>query len=67
VLNGCRGPNAANLAVGEPGDYTLAVRFADGTVKKNKLTVGGKKHVSLTVSDGRQDRKMSVIPDSAFD
>lgn len=52
VLTGCRGPDTLNLAVREPGDYTLSVRFADGTVKKKKITVGKKKHVSLTVSNG---------------
>jgi len=49
VLTGCRGPDAVNLAVREPGNYTLRVRFADGTVKERKLTVGKVKHVSLTV------------------
>ena len=52
VLTGCRGPDTVNLAVREPGDYTLQVRFADGTVKKQKVTVGKIKHVSLTVSNG---------------
>ena len=37
VLTGCRGPDTVNLAVREPGDYTLQVRFADGTVKKQKV------------------------------
>ena len=52
VLTGCRGPDTVNLAVREPGDYTLCVRFADGTAKKKKVTVGESKHVSLTVSNG---------------
>ncbi|MBT3199835.1 MAG: VCBS repeat-containing protein [Phycisphaerales bacterium] len=52
VLTGCRGPNGVNLAVREPGDYTLQVRFADGTVKKQKITVGKIKHESVTVSNG---------------
>jgi len=52
VLTGCRGPDTVNLAVREPGDYTLRVRFADGTVKEDKVTVGKTKHVSLTVSNG---------------
>jgi len=52
VLTGCRGPDTVNLAVREGGDYTLRVRFADGTVKKKKVTVGKTKHVSLTVSNG---------------
>ena len=53
VLTGCRGPDTVNLAVREPGDYTLHVRFADGTVKKEEVTVGKIRHVSLTVSNGR--------------
>jgi hypothetical protein len=53
VLTGCRGPNSVNLAVREPGDYTLSVRFADGTVKKQKVTVGKTKHATLTASNGR--------------
>jgi len=52
VLTGCRGPDTVNLAVRESGDYTLRVRFADGTVKEEKVTVGKTKHVSLTVSNG---------------
>ncbi len=52
VLTGCRGPDTVNLAVREPGGYTLRVRFADGTVKKEKVTVGKTKHVSVTVSNG---------------
>ena len=52
VLTGCRGPDTVNLAVREPGDYTLRVRFADGTVKEEKITVGESKHVSRTVSNG---------------
>ena len=49
VLTGCRGPDTVNLAVREPGDYTLRVRFADGAVTKQALAVGASKHVSLTV------------------
>ena len=52
VLTGCRGPDTVNLAVREPGDYTLRVRFADAAVKEEKVTVGKTKHVSLTVSNG---------------
>ena len=51
VLTGCRGPDTVNLALREPGDYTLRVRFADSTVKEEKITVGEIKHVSLTVSN----------------
>ena len=51
VLTGCRGPNTVNLAVREPGDYTLRVRFADAAVKEQKVTVGEAKHLSLTVSN----------------
>ena len=49
VLTGCRGPDTVNLAVREPSDYTLRVRFADGTVKKEKISIGKTKHVSRTV------------------
>ncbi|MCX6873521.1 MAG: VCBS repeat-containing protein [Verrucomicrobia bacterium] len=52
VLTGCRGPDTVNLAVREPGDYTLRVRFADGTVKEEKIAVGATQHVSLIVSHG---------------
>ncbi|MHC4249893.1 MAG: FG-GAP repeat domain-containing protein [Planctomycetota bacterium] len=51
VLTGCRGPDTVNLAIREPDDYTLRVRFADGTVKKEKVSVGKTKHISLTVSN----------------
>jgi len=49
VLTGCRGPDAVNLAVREPGNYTLRVRFADGTVKEEGIAIGKPKHVSQTV------------------
>ncbi|NQT86130.1 VCBS repeat-containing protein [bacterium] len=52
VLTGCRGPDTVNLAVREPGDYTLRVRFADGTVKEREITVGKTRHSSLTVGNG---------------
>jgi len=52
VLTGCRGPDAVNLAVREPGNYTLHVRFADGTTKRRALKVGKTRHVTLTVSNG---------------
>ncbi len=51
VLTGCRGPDTVNFAVREPGDYTLRVRFADTTVKEEKITIGETKHVSRTVSN----------------
>ena len=51
VLTGCRGPDTVNLAVREPGDYTLRVRFADGTVKEEKISIGETKHVSRTASN----------------
>jgi len=51
VLTGCRCPDAVNLAVREAGDYSLQVRFADGTVRKKRLTVGKDKHVSLAISN----------------
>jgi len=52
VLSGCRCPNTVNLAVREPGDYTLRVQFADGTVKEEKLKIGETGHVSQAVSNG---------------
>jgi len=51
VLTGCRGPDTVNLAVREPGDYTLRVRFADGTVKEAKFTAAAARHSSLTVKN----------------
>ncbi len=51
VLTGCRSPNAVNLAVREPVDYTLRVRFADGAVKEQTLAVGTTPHVPVTMSN----------------
>jgi hypothetical protein len=50
ILAGCRGPDTVNLAIREPGNYTLRVRFADGAVKEQTLDVGTSRHVSLTVN-----------------
>jgi len=44
VLTGCRGPDIVNLAVRDPAGYTLRVRFADGTIKIQGITVGGAPH-----------------------
>ncbi len=51
VLTGCRCPDTVNLAVREPGDYTLRVRFADAVVKEEKITIGETKHVSRTINN----------------
>ncbi|NQT38331.1 MAG: VCBS repeat-containing protein [Planctomycetes bacterium] len=51
VLTGCRCPDTVNLAVREPGNYTLRVRFANGAVKEEKITIGETKHVSLTAGN----------------
>jgi hypothetical protein len=39
VLDGCRGPDAANLAVRELGKYTVSVRFSDGQVQKSEVEI----------------------------
>ncbi|NQU25859.1 MAG: VCBS repeat-containing protein [Candidatus Nealsonbacteria bacterium] len=36
---GCCGPAEFTLAVREPGNYTLRLRLADGTVREQKLTI----------------------------
>jgi hypothetical protein len=54
VLTGCRGPNSVNLAVREPGDYTLRVRFADGAVKTSKVSIGETKRLSLSIANGEK-------------
>ncbi len=53
VLTGCRGPNSVNLAVREPGVYTLRVRFANSIVKEKKITVNAAQRVSVSVSGVR--------------
>ncbi len=41
-----------NLAVREHGNYTLRVRFADGTVKEQKIAVGGTAHMKVVIVNG---------------
>jgi hypothetical protein len=47
---GCRGPDAASLAVRGPATYELTVRFSDGAVwtKKLDLTAGARRHQAVT-------------------
>ena len=49
VLTGCRCPDTVNLAVRDPGNYTLRVRFADAMMKEEKITVGETVHVLRTI------------------
>jgi len=53
VLTGCRCPDTVNLAVRDPGDYMLRVRFADAVVKEEQITVGETKHVSRAIRNDR--------------
>jgi len=48
---GCCGPAELNLAVREPGSYTLLLRFGDGTEKKQALVIDGQtpRHQVLTI------------------
>ncbi|MEX0653732.1 MAG: VCBS repeat-containing protein [Phycisphaeraceae bacterium] len=48
VLTGCRGPDAVSLAVREPGEHRLIVRYADGHERSVTLTLesGGRHAIS---------------------
>jgi len=48
VATGCRGPDTANLAVRQPGAYTLTVRFSDGHTKKWPVDLTKEPHVTMT-------------------
>lgn len=39
VLTGCRGPDETNIAIREPGEHTLSVRYADGAILEQRVTV----------------------------
>jgi hypothetical protein len=47
---GCCGPAELNLAIREPGNYTLLLRLGDGTEKKQALVINGQtpRHRVLT-------------------
>jgi len=48
VLTGCRGPDAASLAVREPGIYALTVRFSDGRTQTLSVDLTKGKHRVVT-------------------
>ncbi len=41
VATGCRGPDTVNLAVRQPGAYTLTVRYSGGTKKQWPVNLSG--------------------------
>jgi len=47
VATGCRGPDTVNLAVREPGKYTLSVRYSDGVTKAWPVDVVAGTHVTI--------------------
>jgi hypothetical protein len=55
VLTGCRGPDAADLPVREPGSYTLAIRYGDGTKEQRSVDLGAGRRVAITT--GPQERR----------
>jgi hypothetical protein len=50
VATGCRGPDAASIAVLWPGVYQLRVRFSSGHEKSMAVDMTEKVHTSVTVS-----------------
>jgi len=50
VATGCRGPDAASIAVLWPGVYQLRVRFSSGREKSMTVDMTEKVHTSMTVS-----------------
>jgi hypothetical protein len=53
IFTGCRGPDTVNLAVREPGKYTLRVRFSDGAAGSWPVAVA--KAVHLAIEAPRKD------------
>jgi hypothetical protein len=49
IATGCRGPDTVNLAVREPGKYTLTVRYSDGRTRDRSVEIGGEKHMTVIV------------------
>ena len=47
ALTGCRGPDAVNLVVREPGAYTATVRFADGATRSWPVDLTTERHVTF--------------------
>jgi hypothetical protein len=50
VATGCRGPDTVNLAVRQPGAYTLTVRFSDGHVQRQPVDLTKEPHVTMTAA-----------------
>lgn len=50
VATGCAGPDTLNLAVREPGDYRLKVRYSDGLTREKSITVKAMTRNALSVT-----------------
>jgi len=50
IATGNRSPDTVNLAVREPGAYTLKVRYSDGTTRTWPVEVGKEKRTAITAS-----------------
>ncbi len=57
VCTGCRGPDAVNLAVREPGPCVLTVRFSDGFVRRWKVDVSAVPHTVMEASREAESRQ----------
>jgi hypothetical protein len=50
VATGCRGPDTVNLAVRQPGTYTLGVRYSDGHRQTWPVALGTDRRTAVTAA-----------------
>jgi hypothetical protein len=50
VATGCRGPDAATMAVLKPGTYEVTVRWSDGEISSRKVELTALKHNSVEMT-----------------
>jgi len=50
VATGCAGPDTLNLAVRQPGEYKLTVRYSDGFTCDKPITIKPRVHASVSLT-----------------
>ncbi|MEX2607519.1 MAG: VCBS repeat-containing protein [Kiritimatiellia bacterium] len=49
VVTGCQSPNTVNLAVREPGEYRISIRYSDGHTQEKPITLKPSTHFNFTM------------------
>jgi len=50
VVTGCQSPDTVSLAVREPGDYKISIRYSDGLIGEKRVTIKPRIHETITIT-----------------